>query len=267
MWIFCCGMRRSGSTLQYQIATDLVTRRGVGEGLGYVVPEEFDRQIEAHKSDHRLKVVKTHAFIAGAGRLLQSGQAKALYSYRDIRDVVVSLMQMQKVPFAKLRDEGMIYALLKEHADWSRAGKALVSRYEQLTADVAGEVARIAAYLGIELRDGEAAAVAAEYALERQKERISHLDPQQLRENPDGSRYDAAMLLHSNHINSGTQGRWQNVLSRREVALVEHIARDWMREQGYPFSQPWLSRKAAGIRFHLRQRVASKLGLVGNLSV
>ena len=32
MWVFCGGMIRSGSTLQYQIAADLVERLGVGHG-------------------------------------------------------------------------------------------------------------------------------------------------------------------------------------------------------------------------------------------
>ncbi len=257
MWIFCCGMRRSGSTLQYQIATDLVTRRGIGEGLGYVLPEDFEKLAQEHGGDGRFKIVKTHAFLPAAGPLLRRGQAKGLYSYRDIRDVIVSLMTMQNVPFAHLRDQGMIYALLKEYDDWLQAGNILVSRYESMVEDLAGEISRMASFIGVRLEEGEAETMATEYSLERQKERINQFSSEQLVETSVGTKVHPTMLLHHNHISSGRQGRWQQVLSRSEVALVEHIARDWMRDRGYPFSQSWFLRKATGVRFHLRNRVRS----------
>jgi hypothetical protein len=253
-------MRRSGSTLQYQIATDLVTRRGVGTGLGYVQPMEFENLARNHGANSQFKVVKTHAYIPGAERLLESGQAKALYSHRDIRDVVVSLMKMQKTDFRQLRDEGMVYALLKEYEDWNRTGEILVSRYEDITAYLPREIGRIAAYLGVSLAEGEADELATEYALDRQKERINRFQTSQLAETLDGFKIDAKTLLHDNHINSGSQGQWRDALSRLEAALVEHMARDWMREHGYSFSQPWLARRMTGACFLVRQRVRALLG-------
>ena len=34
-WIICCGMVRSGSTLQYQIVKDIVESKDIGKGLGF----------------------------------------------------------------------------------------------------------------------------------------------------------------------------------------------------------------------------------------
>ena len=41
MWVFCCGMQRSGSTLQYQIAARLVEQAGLGQRLEWVEPGRF----------------------------------------------------------------------------------------------------------------------------------------------------------------------------------------------------------------------------------
>lgn len=260
MWIFCCGMYRSGSTLQYQIAVDLVTRRGLGSGLGYLLPEKFRAMAARPGEENEFKVIKTHAFIPEAEQLLRSGKAKALYSYRDIRDVIASLMTMQNSSFAKLRDEGVCYTILKAYEDWSRFGDIHISRYEDMVADVPGEVSRIARYLEITISEEEKAAIATEYSLERQKERIRQIKPDQMGEKLNGNTIDPKTQLHHNHINSGAQGKWRESLSNREVALVEHIARDWMKERGYSFSQNWLMRKSSGVSFYLRQTVKDLLG-------
>lgn len=251
MWIFCCGMRRSGSTLQYQIALELATRKASGVGLGYALPGKFGLLQETYKDDSRIKVVKTHLFVPEAKQLLESGMAKAIYSYRDIRDVIASLMNMQGIKFDKIADLGMIYLLLKEHELWTNCGDVYVSRYENMKMDLPGEVSRIASYLHFDLEEKEAWEIAEKYSLNRQKERISQFRDEQMQETTAGMKRDPATLMHSNHILSGDQGRWLNMLSRYEIAVVEHIARYWMREHDYPFSQNWFVRKSSGVWFHL----------------
>ena len=56
MWVFCCGMQRSASTLQFQIAAELVERAGLGERVGWVRPEQFPRLLDKHGSDGKWKV-------------------------------------------------------------------------------------------------------------------------------------------------------------------------------------------------------------------
>lgn len=254
MWVFCCGMYRSGSTLQYQIAIDLVTRKGLGDGFGYVLLDDFKTMLAGDQNDETYKVIKSHAFIPEAESLFRAGKAKALFSYRDIRDVVVSYMTMQGVSFNKLLDEGFIYAVLKAYEDWTRVSVIHISRYEDLIADLPGEVARVADYLGINLKAEEAAEIAGEYSLERQKARMGQNRFAPSQEPIRDQKTNPKTLLKDNHIHSGAQGRWRTILAKREIALVEHIARDWMRERGYSFSQNRLMRYSSVFCFHVHRK-------------
>lgn len=41
MWVFCCGMFRSASTLQFQITTRLVKDAGIGQQVGWIDANRF----------------------------------------------------------------------------------------------------------------------------------------------------------------------------------------------------------------------------------
>jgi hypothetical protein len=245
-------MRRAGSTLQYQIATELAKRKGMGDGLGYIVAEDFERLRDKHSSDSCLAIVKTHSFLPGADRLIREGKAKALYICRDIRDVLVSLMHMEQVPFSHLREQGMMYVLLKECSDWSHIPGIFTSRYEDVTRDLPSEVNRIAKYLGISLAPGEAQGIADEFSLHRQKQRIKSFDYEKLGKPVGQTCVNPQNLLHNTHIRSGENGQWTSVLTPSEVAVVEHVARAWLREKGYLFSEGWLARRLHGLIHILR---------------
>lgn len=258
MWVFCCGMRRSASTLQYQIAADLVTRKNLGIALGYVQHSDFETLKEKYKDDKRLKIVKTHAFLPSAGSLIRAGHGKALFSYRDVRDAFVSFMTISGTSFSEQCDQGLIFALLKEYEEWTAVESILISKYEKLMSDLAGEIRKIAVYLGIRLEEEEVASMAADYSLERQRKRVHDIWGDSPGSPAENSRQDAKTLLHPNHIQSGAAGVWKGVLTRKEVALIEYIAADWMRNVGYPFSQNWFVRMANGVAFHLRHRISKR---------
>ena len=76
-YVICCGMRRSGSTLQYQLAKAILAAARVD-----------------------CQVLKTHRMTAEQKRWITAGDAKCLYIYRDIRDVVVSQLNLNRWVFS-----------------------------------------------------------------------------------------------------------------------------------------------------------------------
>ncbi len=60
MWIFCCGMYRSASTLQFQIATRLVKDAGLGEQIGWIDWKRFPEVRNKSVNHSGLKVCKVH---------------------------------------------------------------------------------------------------------------------------------------------------------------------------------------------------------------
>src|SRR5580692_10544334 len=90
MFIICCGMLRAASTLQYQIASDLVERAGLGQRVGWLEGGDLERAVGGNDRKGQLLVLKTHSYDSALGGMLDAGDARALYSYRDLRDVSVS---------------------------------------------------------------------------------------------------------------------------------------------------------------------------------
>lgn len=231
MWVFCGGMKRSGSTLQFQLAAHLVEMAGLGQRVGWTA--EFAEAKQLYGAQPGWKVYKNHNHSPDIAAEFAAGRAKGVYVYRDLRDVFVSFMHKQEAPFERLWQRDILREVVQNHALWTEQAGVLVSRYETMMDDVAGEVARIADHLGIALADGQAQAIADEYSIDRQKARIGSVtDVQAL----DGRTvFDKHSLLHGNHISEGEgqAGQWRTVLTADQIGLVEARYGAWLVAQGY----------------------------------
>jgi len=224
MWIFCCGMMRSGSTVQYQITKDIVETSGTGYGLGWIEVHDFPEAYASQPYEEQRLVVKTHAFTEKIGEVIASGEGRAIYVHRDIRDVTVSLMHKRKKSFWYiLLATPFMEMVLENHKDWTSQPGILVSKYEEMIADLKQEVLRIANYLEIPLKETEAEQIASKHALERQIAKVKQLETS---ERQSGNMLDSELLFHRNHIHSGQVGQWVNSLTTSQVRLLETLARD-----------------------------------------
>lgn len=232
MWIFCCGMKRSGSTLQYQLTAHLVEMAGKGTRVGWT--ERFEDAQAEHAGVAGWKVYKNHNYSPAMGAELARG-AKGVYVYRDLRDVFVSFMHKQNAPFERLWKRDVLRDLVENYTLWTQQPNMLVTRYETMMADVPGEVARIAAHLGIHLSAEDAVRVADEYSVDKQRERLQHVDVLERNERIKSVGFDPHSLLHQNHISgeNGQIGQWQTALTPSEIARIEAKYGLWLKKHGY----------------------------------
>jgi hypothetical protein len=243
MWVFCCGMYRSASTLQFQIATRLVEETQTGKRVGWIDALRFAEVREAHQHVDGLKVIKVHRFAEPMGEEFRNGNAIGIYSFRDIRDVYASMMQQQQADFATIwnwNDRDFINACLDSYRSWTSLPNTLISRYEAIIENIGAEVKRIADHLGIAMSDADCDEIAAGLTIKRQQERINQfreallqrsLDPNDHRKLVDY--HDEANLLHVNHISSAKSGRWQDDLSLQQIGLIEDKVKSWCQINQY----------------------------------
>ncbi|MGK7939056.1 MAG: sulfotransferase domain-containing protein [Crocosphaera sp.] len=243
MLIICCGMMRSGSTLQYQLTVAILEKTGKGTGYGEIRHSNCQELLQKYSSTS-MHVVKVHQFrhLKGVGKAIAEQQAKGIYSYRDIRDVTVSLMKMRKANFEKLMFEtGEIKECIRDFYNWTNLDNMLISRYEVMVNNLPQEVVKIAQHLNIDISQEDAQEIAAHYSIEQQKKRIKQWKNSKVNE----KLYDPKSLLHGNHISSGQQNQWNKVLTPIQVAYLESISKDWLSLVDYPLTQPlpiqWLS--------------------------
>jgi hypothetical protein len=228
-------MRRSGSTLQFQLAARLAEDAGVGRRIEWVRPEDFPIVRDKYKGYSGLKVFKSHIHTPEMAVEFQQRNAMGVYIYRDIRDAFVSQKDKNRASFTAMWMQNFLESALKNYELWTSLPRVLVSKYEEVMGDLGREVGRVAAHLGIPCDEARSRKIAEEYTLERQKERIANSPRGQLQQH-DKTVFDSKELLHRNHISSGESERWRGELAPWQIALVEKRAGRWLVEHGYRLS-------------------------------
>ena len=240
MLIICCGMPRSGSTLQYQLTSAIVEFKLAGQSLGLVPVTNsisLNQLLQNNSlSAHKYLVIKRHKYTDEAAELVKTGKAKAIYVYRDLRDVVVSVMNKRQESFEQIAKGNFVENCLDNFYKWASLEDIFVSKYEELTVNLKKEVMRISNYLGFELNEDSAEKIAENYSLDRQIQRIKNFDYETQGIGQGSVKCEPISLLHQNHISSGKSGQWRHSLSRQEVSTIENIADFWLIEKGYKLS-------------------------------
>jgi len=239
MYVLCAGMYRACSTWQYEVITHLLDKHRRGERLGYLTGEEFASRYRTGPHPTSWCVLKSHEGDRSFARAIAEGQATTVYAYRDIRDVVFSLMHKRGVTFEQLVRQGMIHQILVNDRFWSRQPGTIVQSYEKLVADPVTGVLELAAHLGLTINQTEAAEVAGEYSFQTNRRRTLELverlrsqgvdlnDPSNLQY------YDQKTLLHWNHLREGRPGNWRTHATPEQRAVLSRLCDDWLVAHGY----------------------------------
>jgi hypothetical protein len=247
MYLICAGMFRSCSTWQYEVACHLIERHRQGERLGYITGDAFVPKAEAAQSESLWAVVKSHDRHGSFTELLTQGQALALYSYRDLRDVVYSIMHKLRASFEEIVERrGLLEEAVLNDEFWTTQPRILCQRYCDIIADPVCAVEQIAAHLDIRLQDGEAVCVAAAYSLEANLQRARALKETLERQGIDlaDSRNslinDPHTLVHWNHIRTGCPGVWRFLSNLSERIRLARGGGAWLIARGYEKDYNWV---------------------------
>lgn len=256
-WVFVGGMIRSGSTVQYQIAKRLVEENLGGTAVGFLDVAEIDQRLdvlEAEPSTRFPCVVKSHVCTPGIASRIGRGDAIAFYTYRDIRDVVVSGCRNFGISLESFLSGRLIDQTIGEGYLWTSSPTVHASSFESLMADMPSWIAGMAERMGIaDLPRERFEEIAAAHSLERQRERIGKADHVDLH----GYSVDPETLLHKNHIGEAAVGGWREKLAPAQVRKIEEMAGDWMADHGYSPAEAGAAEKPTERERNLRRRTAS----------
>jgi hypothetical protein len=233
--VICCGMIRSGSTLQYQVVSDLIEQRGLGERTGFIESKNFPEFRSRLIGAKGFSVVKVHEYMPELEPWMKQETTRIFYTYRDLRSVAISVMRKWSIPFSEVVCvNGWLDNAVASEAQWRAHSKTLVSRYEDLVEHLPHEIGKWATALSLNLTPEQLDEVAALYSIAAQQERIreAHL-PEQGSKPGVRDNYDAKSLLHHNHITDGSVDGWAKELEPAQVRQIEERFSGWLREHGY----------------------------------
>ncbi len=242
-------MYRACSTWQYAVVAHLLEHHLGGRRLGYLTGAAYTAQAARcsgpdGQADHRPRwaVLKSHEGDRHFTRMLASGEALAVYAYRDIRDVVCSLGHKQSLTSSELIRRGMIHQILANDRFWRAQPRVLIQRYEELILDPVTAVVQLARHLGLGVTRRQAAQIAEEYSWDSNRARIETLRRRLVTAGIDLNApsnhqiCDPVTLLHWNHLRPGGSVCWRTDFAPGDLALLEGLCGKWLRANGYSAS-------------------------------
>jgi hypothetical protein len=223
MILLVAGMRRSGSTVAFQIAMDLVG--GKESSLGYTDINNWTPDIIM---DERWYVAKTHRYLAHLQHYIDAGKIKVLNTYRDPRDICVSIMNLKSYDFEQAIETGFVQMAVVEQEKWERhaSSNRAEARYENFYRDLPHLIRLIGYLLDEEIDPRVVSILAQKFSLKENKRKA------------DNARNMRPDFLFHGHIQDGSVGQWKDRLNHEQQTKIFSFAGEWMHTHDYTAWRP-----------------------------
>jgi len=234
MYICCAGMVRSGSTLQYNIVCEVLEQSDHGLRLGWEHFDKFHLIRQKHIAD-KYNIFKSHFLTKEMIAAMLDDEASAIcYTYRDIRDVCVSIMQKEDRPFtAVYNSKTLDQAIEQFYVIKESPLRKYIQAYETMLNDLRGEITRVADFFGVNLSEDATTRVADGLSIDAQQDKISRYNEEGDYVVCDTHRFNPDTLLHLNHIRDGKVNKFASVLTPEQIRMLEERYRTWLLENRY----------------------------------
>ncbi|MGA7340238.1 MAG: sulfotransferase domain-containing protein [Terracidiphilus sp.] len=225
--VLCNGMIRSASTWSYNVVLKIM-RAAAGESVYGDYNENIAQFLESSPPAAPYLVLKCHMLDAVGRGLIERGEARVVYTCRDLADAAVSFMRMFQFDFEHtLSALGGALELYRLHRD---SGHALILGYREITSRPLESVAKIAGHLGVTAPANALERITEETSLERARARV-----EQLKTGVDADKlvrfdrfvHDRETLLNLDHIRDGRRGYGRASLTEQQLDRIVALARQY----------------------------------------
>lgn len=227
MLAICGGLMRTGSVAMFQIMRELVESQKVG----YAPVFPLNKEIEYWESHVQFWAETTDIVVAKLHRWdyfldSYSSFVRVVMTIRDMRDVVVSLMNFRGGTFESSLNSDAFKGNLREQARWIlNAGdnKVMQVRYEDFVRNRVEMTQAVADFLGIPVSRRRA------WKIEQKWNISANLLRAKANHSPDDPEF-----MSKRHIQSGRVSQWPKVLTAEQITMVQdRVGHEWFRANGY----------------------------------
>ena len=230
-FIFCGGMYRSGSTLQYNIASEIIERLKIGSREKYY---PIHKEYFKNKFNEDYKTFKSHILSKEIEEQIKNNNAYVLLTYRDIRDVMASWQKKNNFIFTV--EDGLKWAsnTISSFQKWENISckKKLISKYEIFCSNIKKEVTRISELIGFDIENTIVDKIEEILQVEKLNNRLEGLSHDQI-EIDNNLSWDKKTLIHINHFQDGRIGKYKNELDIELQTMLKKEFNSWLCTHGY----------------------------------
>ena len=244
----CFGLQRSGSTWMFNLVREICQAAGIDHVSRY---RESVDNLRWDEVGDRLMISKSHSQWGNYIPFFAENDAKGVITVRDPRDAVASLMQRR----LEGRERGFDRAMADvAHSAWrqlvfARELALPVFRYEDGFVGRPETFNKISTLLGVTLPDARRDEILAKLAPEavrgivRTLEKAAESIGQQVWQHDTDKLTDVALApgierliegqWHRDHIGDGRTGKYRDVLTAEQEALIMECTADFRAHFGY----------------------------------
>lgn len=222
MLLFCDGMPRSASTWVYNITFGLLKSASPAADIRRAM--YGPRTSLAVSADWA--IMKCHWLDENARAVFRAGNARAIYTHREIYDAIASYLMMFRVSF-ELALETMNVSL-DAYDFHCETGNFLPVDYASIVQRPGDTIRAIARFLELTLPDSAIAQIEDEHSFQAIKELSANL--KQVKEDRlirnSISSYDPETQWHVRHVRNGGIGYGRQYLLPRQIEQIEDLIRN-----------------------------------------
>lgn len=225
--IINCGAQRSGSTLLNLIIEEILKGKLNCSTKFCNTEEDYIGTIIPNGT---IGLIKTHNFSHIISQRIEKGKSLGFFTYRDIRDVIVSHIQKGWISdYNQFFESGKYNYYLYNSILYSETNNILCIEYEDLFYKKKKSIKSVAKKLGYNLSDSEVSSIIENTSIKNIKNQISKLQYDSLKNNLVNSETN----LHSNHVNDPTSGKWRDYFNDEEIAEINRKASQYLKYFNY----------------------------------
>jgi hypothetical protein len=225
------GMRRSGSTLAFNLVRELMTKE-LENGIlrtTYADGDAADRFVETAQLTNSAFVLKTHASGTLVDTLIAAGRVAAIYTWRDPRDAIVSHMNFLKSTFMEAL-EMVTTSLFQFEQSWR--DYCLGVAYPELYPLTSTLIYNFASYLDIPCSEEFNNRLIDQYCLEAIHDFTRQ--PANFEDEFDfrymNRKISRTQLWHETHVQNGEHQLWRKKLNEDQLNILE---KSWIAKYFY----------------------------------
>jgi len=215
---------RTGSIAMWQVMRELVIKSG---GRSPKLGTEFFKQDRLNKwaDEDNYILIKAHQYDDSLADPIKNGRVKVVVTIRDMRDVVVSLMNFNNYAFEKAVAARAFRANPRNFYEWIEelSYKDLyVVRYEDFIEDRTSTVLKVAEHLEIDINEDDAIEIDKKWNIPANKKRAKARN-----------KIDSPHYMSERHINSGKTKQWLTALTQEQIDYIDEELWEFQWDAGY----------------------------------
>lgn len=217
MLLVIAGMRRSGSTLAYQLGCAIA---GNKSGLRKI--SEVPKGVENRQDWY---VIKTHRYLPETLPEIESGKVQVIITIRDPRDIATSIMSLKEQPFDMALSK--VAWEIEQYRFWLGNCKGLhILRYEDFYNNLEVLIRKISGAIGMELDQSKIDELSERFSFENNMARSKEIVKTE------------ADYMFPGHIQDGIVGKWRVWLTDEQIEQTyECIGSKWFEDNRYRLGQ------------------------------